>query len=167
MFQYLDEDGRHSISSRDVNDYIGEFAGPGFTSKHFRTWAATVRAFGLFSSTDLPETKAARSRTINGIVDQVAARLGNTRSVCRQCYIHPSVLETIGDVAAAEENIGLKDRKVEQLQTELAERENTVRKHLNETLRGFDDKLASLARQMEQAGSHKDRAVAKGRDAGK
>lgn len=94
LFQYLDEDGRHSISSRDVNDYIGEFAGPGFTSKHFRTWAATVRAFGLFSSTDLPETKAARSRTINGIVDQVAARLGNTRSVCRQCYIHPSVPDT-------------------------------------------------------------------------
>lgn len=94
LFQYLDEDGRHSISSRDVNDYIGEFAGPGFTSKHFRTWAATVRAFGLFSDTGLPETKAAQSRTINAVIDQVAAKLGNTRSVCRQCYVHPAVPET-------------------------------------------------------------------------
>ncbi len=94
LFQYMDEDGRHSISSRDVNDYIGEFAGPGFTSKHFRTWAATVRAFGLFSETGLPETKAAQSRAINAVIDQVAAKLGNTRSVCRQCYVHPAVPET-------------------------------------------------------------------------
>lgn len=94
LFQYLDEDERRSISSRDVNDYIGEFAGPGFTSKHFRTWAATVRAFGLFSSANLPETEVARNRAINRIVDQVAAKLGNTRSVCRQCYIHPSVPDT-------------------------------------------------------------------------
>ncbi len=91
LFQYLDEDGRHSISSRDVNDYIGEFAGPEFTSKHFRTWAATVRAFGLFSTTALPETKTAQARTINAVIDQVAAKLGNTRSVCRQCYVHPAV----------------------------------------------------------------------------
>ena len=94
LFQYLDDDGRHSISSRDVNDYIGEFAGPGFTSKHFRTWAATVRAFGLFSATDLPETKTAQSRTVNAVIDQVAAKLGNTRAVCRQCYVHPAVPET-------------------------------------------------------------------------
>lgn len=71
------------------------------------------------------------------------------------------------DLSTSEENIGLKDRKIEQLQVELAERENNARKHLDETLRGFDDKLASLARQMEQAGSNKDPAVAKGRDTGK
>jgi DNA topoisomerase-1 len=31
---------------------------------------------------------------MNGVVDAVAARLGNTRSVCRKCYIHPAVAET-------------------------------------------------------------------------
>lgn len=94
LFQYVEADGRYSISSRDVNDYIGSFAGPGFTSKHFRTWAATVRAFGLFSITELPDSKTARNRAMNLVVDQVAARLGNTRSVCRQCYIHPAVPDT-------------------------------------------------------------------------
>lgn len=94
LFQYVDADGRHSISSRDVNDYIGEYAGEGFTSKHFRTWAATVRAFGLFSATDLPDTKTAQARTINSVIDQVAAKLGNTRTVCRQCYVHPAVPDT-------------------------------------------------------------------------
>mgnify|MGYP001033363114 CR=1 FL=1 len=94
LFQYIEDGERRSISSRDVNDYIAEFAGPSFTSKHFRTWAATVRALGLFSSTDLPETKTAQARTINSVVDQVAAKLGNTRAVCRQCYIHPAVPES-------------------------------------------------------------------------
>ena len=93
LFQYEDETGRCAISSRDVNDYIAAFAGPDFTSKHFRTWAATNRAFSLFADTDLPETKTAQTRLLNAQIDQVAARLGNTRSVCRQCYIHPAVPE--------------------------------------------------------------------------
>ena len=76
--------------------------------------------------------------------------------------LEAELARTAKALATAEENIGLKGRKIEQLQSELAEREDTVRKHLDETLRGFDDKLASLARQMEQAGSNKDRAVAKG-----
>lgn len=93
LFQYEDEAGRSAISSRDVNDYIAAFAGPDFTSKHFRTWAASVRAFGLFTATELPETRTAQTRTVNALIDQVAARLGNTRAVCRQCYIHPAIPE--------------------------------------------------------------------------
>ena len=30
---------------------------------------------------------------MNGVIDRVAERLGNTRSVCRQCYVHPAVPE--------------------------------------------------------------------------
>lgn len=93
LFQYEAENGRFAISSRDVNDYLAAFAGPDFTSKHFRTWAATVRAFGLFTTTELPETQTAQARTINAVIDQVAAKLGNTRTVCRQCYVHPAVPE--------------------------------------------------------------------------
>ncbi|MCP8888061.1 DNA topoisomerase IB [Devosia ureilytica] len=93
LFQYQGENGLCAISSRDVNDYIATFAGADFTSKHFRTWAATVRAFGLFSQTELPDTRSGQARTINAVIDQVAARLGNTRAVCRHCYVHPAVPE--------------------------------------------------------------------------
>ncbi len=93
LFKYESEAGMCTISSRDVNDYLAAFAGPGFTAKHFRTWAGTVRAFGLFADTPLPETKTAQTRAINAVIDQVAARLGNTRTVCRQAYIHPSLPE--------------------------------------------------------------------------
>jgi DNA topoisomerase-1 len=95
LFKYENEaGGRCTISSRDVNDYLAAFAGPGFTAKHFRTWAGTVRAFGLFADTAVPDTKTAQNRAVNAVIDQVAARLGNTRTVCRQAYIHPALPET-------------------------------------------------------------------------
>lgn len=94
LFQYLDEDGsRCAVTSGDVNDYIRENSGGSFTSKHFRTWAASVMAAALFAETPLPETKTARNRERNAVIDQVAKHLGNTRAVCRKGYIHPKAIE--------------------------------------------------------------------------
>lgn len=94
LFTYECDTGYSTISSRDVNDYLAAFAGPKFTAKHFRTWAGTVRAFGLFADTEVPETKTAQNRAMNAIIDQVASRLGNTRAVCRSAYIHPALGQT-------------------------------------------------------------------------
>ncbi|KKB76751.1 DNA topoisomerase [Devosia soli] len=93
LFKYEDENGFHAISSRDINDYISGNAGPGFSSKHFRTWAGTVRAFGLLAGQPVPESQRAQTKLLTGIVDVVSNRLGNTRAVCRQSYIHPAVFE--------------------------------------------------------------------------
>lgn len=94
LFQYLDEEGqRREINSQSVNDYIREAIGPTFTSKHFRTWNATVFAALELSTNPLPQTKRAQTLTLNEVLDRVAAKLNNTRSVCRNCYIHPAVLD--------------------------------------------------------------------------
>lgn len=93
LFQYEDETGYRAITSRDINDYIAEHAGPDFSSKHFRTWAGTVRAYGLLAGQPVPESQRAQAKVLTGIVDVVANRLGNTRAVCRQSYIHPAVFE--------------------------------------------------------------------------
>jgi DNA topoisomerase-1 len=94
LFQYLDEDGeRRPVRSEDVNRYIREASGAEFSSKHFRTWGGTIHAASLFAGTELPESKAQQKRVINSVVDKVAERLGNTRAVCRKCYIHPLVFE--------------------------------------------------------------------------
>jgi DNA topoisomerase-1 len=93
LFQYLGEDGaRRVVTSQDVNEYIRDATGGEFSSKHFRTWGGTVRALSLFSEVPLPETKAATARAMKIIVDEVAKHLGNTRAVCRRCYIHPRVM---------------------------------------------------------------------------
>lgn len=94
LFQYLDEDGnRRPVRSEDVNCYIREAVGDAFSSKHFRTWGGTIHAASLFAQTELPESQAQQKRVMNSVVDKVAERLGNTRAVCRKCYIHPQVFE--------------------------------------------------------------------------
>jgi DNA topoisomerase-1 len=93
LFQYLDDDGeRRQVGSQDVNDYIREASDGPFTSKHFRTWGGTVRAVEHFAGLDPPDSQRGLALATNQVVDAVASRLGNTRAVCRKCYIHPLVL---------------------------------------------------------------------------
>lgn len=95
LFQYRDEEGeRRMVRSQDVNAYIREATGEEFSSKHFRTWGGTTSAAALFSTVELPETKTETARVLNALIDKVAARLGNTRAVCRRCYIHPRVVDS-------------------------------------------------------------------------
>ncbi|PSJ60572.1 DNA topoisomerase IB [Kumtagia ephedrae] len=108
LFQYVDAEGsRHPIGSQDINRYIQDVCGRDFTSKHFRTWGGTIHAVSLFAQTPVPGSAAAQKRAINAVIDAVAARLVNTRAVCRACYIHPRVLESwssgrlAGELAAA------------------------------------------------------------------
>jgi len=94
LFKYVcDEGGCRPISSQDVNDYIREIAGDGFSSKQFRTWGATCMAVQALATVDVPPTKRELTRQINQAIDTVAARLVNTRAVCRSSYIHPAVFE--------------------------------------------------------------------------
>jgi DNA topoisomerase-1 len=93
LFQYLDEDGKpHAIGSEDVNDYLQEIAGEAFTAKDFRTWGGTVLAAWSLRELGPYESESAMKANIIAAVDIVAARLGNTRAVCRAAYIHPAVL---------------------------------------------------------------------------
>ena len=39
----------------------------------------------------------ARNRNIVQAIDSVAEKLGNTRAVCRKCYVHPAVLDAYLD----------------------------------------------------------------------
>lgn len=111
LFQYLDEDGaRRQVRSQDVNDYIRAAAGDAFSSKHFRTWGGTVRAAGVLAATPLPEGGRAVATTLNAAIDRVAARLGNTRTVCRRCYIHPLVIEAWSEGRLGEELRRIKAR---------------------------------------------------------
>jgi DNA topoisomerase-1 len=98
LFQYISEDGaRHSIGSADVNDYLRNIAGDDFSSKDFRTWAGTVLAARTLAA--LPAVKGAglTKKNIAQAIGQVAVQLGNTKAVCRKCYVHPAVLEAYAD----------------------------------------------------------------------
>ncbi|HJU06705.1 MAG TPA: hypothetical protein VJ692_16270 [Nitrospiraceae bacterium] len=98
LFQYLDENGeRRSIESADVNDYLREIAGEEFTAKDFRTWAGTVLAARALQEFEAFDSQTQAKRNIVQAIESVAKRLGNTKAVCRKCYIHPAVINTYLD----------------------------------------------------------------------
>ena len=94
LFQYLGEDGeRRSVGSSEVNAYIHEAIGDGFSAKDFRTWAGALTALEVFDSMQPPTSAVQAKAMIKACVDAVSQRLGNTPAVCRACYIHPAVIE--------------------------------------------------------------------------
>jgi DNA topoisomerase-1 len=95
LFQYVDENGEHHpIDSADVNEYLREISEQDFTAKDFRTWSGTVLACMALSELDAFESATQAKKNIVQAIKTVAARLGNTPSVCRKCYVHPAVLES-------------------------------------------------------------------------
>jgi DNA topoisomerase-1 len=100
LFQYVDDDGAvRPLGSGDVNDYLSQALGPGFTAKDFRTWGATLHAFWRLSAIPLPApgrngqvSERALAKVLNAVIAEVAQVLGNTPAVCRKAYIDPRVL---------------------------------------------------------------------------
>ena len=108
VFQYAGDDGTvKSVTSSDVNQYLQSVSGGAFTAKDFRTWAGTLSAAEALDQLGAPPTKAAADRMIVAAIDRVAGALGNTRAVCRKCYVHPAVIDafrsgvTIGHLGGA------------------------------------------------------------------
>jgi DNA topoisomerase-1 len=93
LFQYEDREGHHSIDSADINDYLREISGQDFTAKDFRTWAGTVLTCAALLELEAFNSETQARKNIVEAINTVAARLGNTRSVCRKCYVHPAVLD--------------------------------------------------------------------------
>jgi DNA topoisomerase-1 len=94
LFQYLDETGeRHTVSSTEVNAYLGEITGEEITAKDFRTWAATNLAALALREFEHVDSDVMRKRAVVRAVERVAKHLGNTPAICRRCYIHPEIFE--------------------------------------------------------------------------
>jgi DNA topoisomerase-1 len=98
LFQYIQPDGsRQVIDSADVNAYLREISGQDFTAKDFRTWAGTVLAAKALVVIGPCRSQSHGKRNIGRAVESVARRLGNTKTVCRKCYIHPAILDSYLD----------------------------------------------------------------------
>ena len=95
LFEWLDEDGSaHRVSSDDVNDYLRRVSGDEtISARDFRTWAGSVLALRALRRAGEPADGGSRTRQLAGAVDEVAGRLGNTRTIARASYIHPGVIE--------------------------------------------------------------------------
>jgi DNA topoisomerase-1 len=98
LLQYLGEDGKHQdVTSGDVNTYLKEISGQDITAKDFRTWAGTVLAALALNELEGFDTAAQAKKNLRMAIERVAARLGNTPTICRKCYVHPEVLNSYLD----------------------------------------------------------------------
>jgi DNA topoisomerase-1 len=126
LFQYYDENGeRQTVGSDEVNAYLKEVTGQDLTSKDFRTWAGTVLAAGLLREFEAFTSTAQAKKNIVAAVEQVAMKLGNTRAVCRKCYIHPAIFDAYLDGSMLE-TIAQRARKVSRAVDRLTEMERSV-----------------------------------------
>jgi DNA topoisomerase I len=93
LFQYVDETGEcRDVTSSDVNAYLREISGEDITAKDFRTWHGTVIAAIALQEFEKFDSQAGAKRNIRDAIQKVAARLGNTPTICRKCYIHPEII---------------------------------------------------------------------------
>ena len=93
LFQYVDVRGRvRDIGSGDVNDYLRRISGKEISAKDFRTWAGTWLAAQALQEFEDFDSNAGAKRNVTKAIERVAAQLGNTRTVCRKCYVHPEVI---------------------------------------------------------------------------
>lgn len=83
----------HPVTSSDVNEYLRRAMSGPFTAKSFRTWAGTVGATLLLHSLPPGTSHKKYKRRIRVAIERVAQHLGNTPAVCKNCYVHPAVLE--------------------------------------------------------------------------
>ena len=93
LFQYYDEVGqKKTIDSGMVNSYIKEATGGSFTAKDFRTWAGSLNILHSLAAMEAAIDDKIRKQNILKALDEVSLRLGNTRTVCRKYYIHPTII---------------------------------------------------------------------------
>lgn len=93
LFQYYAQDGsRKSIDSGRVNEYIKEASGMDFSAKDFRLWAGSLNILRSFKAMGQALTQTICKRNVLMALDQVSAKLGNTRTVCRKYYVHPGLI---------------------------------------------------------------------------
>jgi DNA topoisomerase-1 len=94
LFRYRDDAGElRTIGSDDVNEYLREVSQEDLSAKDFRTWAGTVLAARALAELGPARNERVAQKRVVQAIDVVAARLGNTRAVCRKCYVHPGVLD--------------------------------------------------------------------------
>lgn len=95
MLAYRTPDGSwHSIDASQLNEFLRQVTGGGFTAKDFRTWQATVVASMELARMDLKATsRTARQKAVAATMRSVAEHLGNTPAIARSSYVDPRVVD--------------------------------------------------------------------------
>jgi DNA topoisomerase-1 len=93
LFRYRREDGLADLTAPQLNEYLAEHLGGGFTAKDFRSWGGTLTAAIALAEHGPPASEAEAKRVVAAVMRRVGERLGNTAAVARASYVSPAVVE--------------------------------------------------------------------------
>ena len=117
LFHYLDEHGKpHVIKPSDINNYLKSVTAPEFSAKDFRTWGGTLLAAVELAELGRADEEKQLKKNILKAVKKVAAQLGNTPTVCRGSYVHPTVLKSYESGITLDEFTPRKSRKTKKIE---------------------------------------------------
>ena len=119
LFNYLDETGKAKpIKSSDINRYLKQATAPEFSAKDFRTWGGTLLAAQELAEIGCCDDEKTLKKNVLKAVKSVAEQLGNTPSVCRASYIHPTIIDSYEKGITIQEFTNKKNRQIKRIKAE-------------------------------------------------
>lgn len=119
LFHYMDEEGKaRPVKPSDINTYLKEATAPEFSAKDFRTWGGTLMAAVELAEIGRAEDAQQLKKNIVSAVKKVAEKLGNTPTVCRGSYIHPTVIKYYERGITLDEFRAGRTRKIHRIEAE-------------------------------------------------
>lgn len=132
LFHYVADDGTlRPVKPSDVNSYIKEATSAEFSSKDFRTWGGTLLAALELAEVGPAEDEKEIKRRVVKAVKHVAEQLGNTPTVCRGSYIHPTVIDSYSKGITIAEFEPRRKRRIRMAQAEYEPGEQALIKLLS------------------------------------
>lgn len=127
LFHYLDENQKpKSIKPNDINNYLKAITSPEFSAKDFRTWGGTLLAAIELTDRGKAENDTQLKKNIINAVKKVAEQLGNTPSVCRSSYIHPTIIKAYEKGITLEEFTPKKFRRIKRIENDYEPEEKSL-----------------------------------------
>ena len=93
LFRYLRDGDVFALTSAQLNAYLADNLGDGFTAKDFRTWGGTLVAAQELERHGRAGSEAELKRVLASAMRKVASELGNTPAVARDSYVSPVVVD--------------------------------------------------------------------------
>jgi DNA topoisomerase I len=129
LFNYLDENGKpRPVKPKDINDYLKMATAPEFSAKDFRTWGGTLLAAVELAEIGAAEDEKSLKKNVCEAVKKVAEQLGNTPTVCRASYIHPTILKSYEKGITLDEFRPRKKRNISRIEEEYEPEERALMK---------------------------------------
>jgi DNA topoisomerase I len=97
LFRYERDGELVALTGNELNEYLAESMGDGFTAKDFRTWGGTLLAATQLARRGPSEDERESKRAIAAAMRSVGDELGNTAAVARESYVSPAVIDAYLD----------------------------------------------------------------------